>query len=272
MQRSSILKMFIAVVLGLAVLVPNLTVAQEASDAPSGLTVTGFGEASAPADTATVEVVIGAPNFGPPQAPSPGATPGAQEREAVAPAVDALVDAGIPEDAIEVIVGPFLNNVPTYGGPAQALLRFDVSDPSAERISELINAATVGAADERLTINGVGVRYEVADCAALERQAREAAIADARTEAETLASLLGVTPGALLAVDDVSYDPTAVALLGGLLPMSGCSPVDGEGFPPGAFVSSALTFDPTQEAVVTVYAQVEMTFAVSGESDATPSA
>ena len=171
-----------------------------------------------------------------------------------------------------MIVGPFLSNVATYGGPAQALLRFDVADPSAERITELVNAATVGAAEERLTINGVGVRYEVADCAALERQAREAAIADARSEAQTLAELLNVTPGALLAVDDRSYDQTAAVAPFGPLPVGGCWPVGDQGVLPGAYISGALTFDPTQEPVVSVTAQVEMTFALVGEGDATPAA
>ena len=269
MHRNSVLQAIISVVLGIAVFGPHVAFAQGTSDSPSGLTVTGYGQASAPAETATLQIIMGAPNFAPPQAPRPGSTPGAEEREAVAPVVRSLVDAGIPEDEITVIVGPFIGEMSTMFGPATAVIQFDVTDPTIETITQLVNAAGAGGAEEQLLVSQIVVAYDVADCAALEREAREHAIADAREQADIEAELLDVTAGELLAFRDVPIGPESAYQLLAPLPIGhGCTPVEQDGLLIGGYGNP--TFDPTQEPTVTVHAQVEMTFEMPIGSDATP--
>ena len=139
-----------------------------------------------------------------------------------------------------------------------------MEEPTTERVQELINAAILGAAEEDLFVGQVGVGYEVADCATLERQARQAAIEDARERAELQADLLGVELGDPVASSDRPVDTT------GLVEYFGPAAITGGGCAPplprataGAPVTLPL-FDPTTEAEVEVYVQVAITFEIAG--------
>jgi hypothetical protein len=93
--------------------------AQEAADPPPrGITVVGYGKASAPAATAVLQLVASQEEMGPPRAPDPRTTPGAQEREAVGPMVDALTAAGVPDEDIAVVVGVVVGGFYGPGGRA----------------------------------------------------------------------------------------------------------------------------------------------------------
>lgn len=268
MRKSSILQTVIAIVLGTTLFGSAVAQAQEA---PSGLTVVGYGQASAPADTATIEFVVGDGYYGQPQPPEPGATPGAEEREAVAPVVASLTDAGVPEDDIEVIVAPYVSERYGFGGPAIALFRINLTNPDTQRITELIDAASVGAAEERLIVSGIAVSYGIEDCTALEREAKEQAIADARQQADVQAELLDVSVGELLASRDIPVESEpAFGPYGPSFPGGPCDPLGRSSAILGMF--SVSPFDPTTEPMVTVYAQVELTFGMSAGAEATPAA
>ena len=238
-----------------------------AQDAPTeaerGITTIGYGEASAPAETGTLQIVITQEEFGPSRPLRPGATPGAEEREAVAPAVDALRAAGVAEEDVEVVVGPLIGDFYGPFGPGVARLDVALDRPTAERVEELINAATLGAAEEGLFLGQVGVGYEVADCRSLEREARQAAIADARERAELQADLLGVALGEPVASSDMPAVPAAAfaAYFGPIaVGEGGCAPPIAT--PVTGAPISVPPFDPTGEAEVEVYAQISVTFAI----------
>lgn len=245
--------------------------AAQAADAATGLTVTGFGQASAPAETAIVQFGVGMASYGPPVSPDPEATPGAKERSQVEPILSSLADAGVPDDAITMILSPYLSDVYLpIGGPALALFRIELDTAEATRIEEIVNAATVGAAQERLIVGQVSVSYGVTDCATLQRDAREAAIANGRDRAAMAADLLDVDLGELQGARDTSWSiESMVGAFGAAAPASACGPFGTE---PGFSVpySPMPAFDATAEPTVTVTAQMEMTFEIGAKPAATP--
>lgn len=252
--------------LGVLLMGAPLVSAQDALVATPLVTVVGYGEASVPAETAQIQLTVSGNNYGPPPVPRPGGTPGAEERESVAPIVAALVDAGIDEEQIDVLVGPFIGGAFAFNGPAIAVLRFSIESPDLARIRELVDAASVGAADEGLLIGPVGALYEVADCAPLERDAREAAIADARANAEVQAELLGVTTGNVVGSRDIPVDLGMASIQYGEVPADqGCSPLVDV-----ALSTNLVPIDPTVEPMVTVRMQVEVSFEITEEDAATP--
>jgi uncharacterized protein YggE len=250
-------------ILGLVILTPQLAVAQQGS-ASGSLTATGFGEASGPADLATIYLSISSESA----MMGPFPTASEEDIQAVGTIADALVAAGVDEGRISVISGPGVMTVMSAYGPAVAMVRFEIANPTSQTITEAVDAATAAADDARLAIGGLNVRLGSGDCAALERQAREAAVADARERAEVMGELTGLLPGETISVRDVSFSPesgfTYVAPM-----MLGCAPVGADTLPPDWF--GPTVFDPTQEPIVTVYAQVELTYAASPSVLATPS-
>ncbi len=264
----------LAGVLGLVAAVgPLVSVqAQQAADEPTrGITVIGYGKSSAPAETAEIQLVASQEEYGPPRAPDPDATPGAAEREAVGPMVEGLVATGVAEEDIEIVVSSVIGGFYGPGGPGIARVDVTVEDPTQERIDELINAATVGAAEENLVLNQIGVGYGVADCAPLEREARETALDDARTRADLQAELMGVALGDAVAVSDVPLNLSEAlnAYYGLFTPTQlACSPPAPA--PTSGSPVSVPPFDPTDGAEVNVYAQVAVTYAFEAAAGATP--
>ncbi|MEA2586203.1 MAG: hypothetical protein QOF33_4288, partial [Thermomicrobiales bacterium] len=188
-----------AAVAALIAIMPASAIAQTPTAAAStGITVIGYGEASAPAESGTLQLLLTRGEFygGPPAPPRPGDVPGAEERRLAAPIVQAVVAKGIAESAVTVVVLPILGSA-AYGPGGPAVARIDVAleRPDLTTVTELISAASVAATEEALVLGQVGAAYEVADCAALDRSARQAAIEDARARAEVQADLLGVTLG-----------------------------------------------------------------------------
>jgi len=238
-----------------------------------GITVVGYGEASAPAETAELQILVSEVNFGGPVAPRPDAVPGEAERESVGPLVEALVGAGIAEDDISVVVSPVLNQFFGPGGPGIARVDVVVDEPTRERIDELLSLAVVGAAEENLLVGQVGAGYGVADCAALDREAREAAFADAEDRADLQAEVMGLTRGDAIGSSDV---PAGIASFDPYFDLTSssqraCAPATPE-LVIGASVSLP-SYDPTGDPEVSVYAQVAVTFAIDGtNTEATPTA
>lgn len=256
MGRTSTMTLVLAFLFGSCLLAAPAAASQEIAAGTTGVSVIGYGEASAPAESATLLLSLNEANYGGPPSPEPGATPGTEEREKTAPVVASLVDAGVSEDDIEVITGPSIANSGSFSGPTTAVLRIALDDaPTLDWINGLIDAAGVGAADESLLVGGVVALYEVDDCDALDREAREAAIEDARARADVQAELLGVTLGDITGSSDLPsgfYGPATES--------SGCAPLSTFGSPFDFF--SYRSFDPTAEPVVEIYAQVQLTFAI----------
>ena len=267
MRRTVRLVPILATVLG-ALAGPGAAGALAQDGAPAiagGITVIGYGQAAAPAETATLQLVATEEEAGPPRAPDPDATPGAAEWEAVAPIVDGLVAAGVAEADIAVVVSAAIGEFYGPGGPGVARIDVAVARPTVERLTALIDAAIVAGAEENLLLGLIGVAYEVADCRPLERRARAAALEDARARAAIQAELLGVGLGAPVATRDVAVAPAAAlsAYYGPYAPTeAGCAPPLPDiatGLP-----ITAPPFDPTREAAVEAYAQIEVRFAVAG--------
>jgi hypothetical protein len=269
MRRLTVLPSAAAVVLGFMLLSSPLVAAQGASPALAGISVVGSGEATAPADTATINLIITEANFGPPTIPQPGVVPGERERTAVAPIVASLVDAGLAEDAIDVIVGASIVDFGTYAGPAMAVIRFTVDGPKIDQLNDLMDGATAAAADERLFIGRTTAVYGVDDCASLKNDAREMAVADARQQAETMAGYLDVSLGGIIASRDVTQPPqTSFNPYGPPLALNTCELAEEAD---SIFSVLALPpFDPTAEVEVSAYADLELTFEMTGAAGATP--
>lgn len=261
----------VAALAAFGALAPVAAIAQTATPIPvtgSGVSVIGYGEASAPAEMATLQLLVTRGDYygGPPIQPRPGDIPGEEEKREVAPIVQALVAKGVAESAITLVVSPVLGSS-SYGpgGPAVARIDVAVENPDLAGLTDLVRTASIAAAEESLVLGQVGAEYDVADCAAIDRAAREAAIIDARARAEVQADLLGVTLGDVTASSDVPPS-TGLALnyFGFPVSMNNCTPpapsvvVAG----PGLGVTVA-TFDPTAEVEVEVYAQINLTFAIA---------
>ena len=266
----------ILAVLSLVLAIVGLHSSVRAQDGPgplaAGITVVGYGEASASAETADLQILVSSVNFGGPVAPNPKAVPGEAERESVGPLVEGLIAAGIPEDDIVIVVSPILSQYYGPSGPGVARVDVAVDGPTRERIDELLSAAVVGAAEENLVVGQVGVGYGVDDCAKLDREAREAAFSDAESRADRQAEVMGVSRGAALASSDVpvgasSFDP----YFGLSSSQAPCAPST-----PDPAIGASVSFpayDPTSEAEVSVYAQVAVTFAIDvADGEATPTA
>lgn len=238
------------------------------SDAGSlaGVTVIGYGEASVTAETATIQFSVVDYNYNPAIAPQDEAQVGATMK----PVLDALTAIGVEESEIELIVGPRLIELTKYEGPALALVRVTVDAPTTDRVAEILAAATSGAAAARLSLGTSGVGYGVADCLAVERMARQAAIDDAGERAGLQADLLGVELGDVIASRDLPLAQGTVNGPYGPVPVqSACGP----DVPSVTFGTQTLPpFDPTKEAEVTLYAQIELTYEIAFMFGATPAA
>lgn len=269
MRRSPILSAVLTLLFGFALLAVPFASAQDAVPTTVGVSVIGTGEASAPAETATVRISIGESSYSGPPIAQPGATPGAQDRESVAGVVAALVDAGIAEEDIEVFVGPTVAGYGSYYGPSRAIVQFPVDAPDTARINELIDASVVAADDEWLQVGQVSALFSVADCNALISQAREAAIADAREQADVQAELLGVTIGDVTSSVDLPTIPEPdYGYYGRVGVRSTCN--EG-GSSAGAGLFQAPAYDPSREPEVTAHSRIALTFGLENTADATPS-
>lgn len=271
MRRVPLTSSIVALLLGSLLLAAPLATAQMSSPAPAGITVLGTGSASAPAETATVVLMVGPGYYEEkmPEMQEPSGTPRMSPEETAAPVVDALAPVGVPEADIEILSNPYSGDYGPAGGPVTTFIRFDVAAPTTERISELLDAAIPAALEAGLYVNMASVIYGVADCAGLERQAREAAIADAREQAELQAGLLGVSLGDLVASRDDPYAEIMYAGgYSGVVPVNSCTrgPID-QGT---SILYGAAPFDPNMPAEVSLVDYVELTFDMAPAPDGTP--
>jgi uncharacterized protein YggE len=250
--------------LALLALAPRGTRAQPAVGTEPGIAAVGFGQAEAPADAASLQFLIG-----PLQPAMPGGPPTGGTADQLDPIVQALVDAGAAEEAIEVAV-PAAGGASFFGpgGPELGEILVTVEQPQAGQLADLVRAARAAAGQAGMGegVLYVGATFAVDDCEALLQAAREAAVADARARAEGLAEALGATLGDLVQASEAPYfGPTGAGA---------CA----EGVPPGVAASgpygpgTAPQFDPSAGAVAVAYVQVTLSFALGPAGAATPTA
>ena len=228
----------------------------------SSLVAIGYGEASAPAEQATLQILIGPSSYDGgivSSRPEAGAEPGAAEREALGPVTQALRANGASD--VQVIVSPAL--MAGYFGPSSGFgVRLDVvvGQPTPEKLNALVNAAGAAAAGKSMAVAQVGVGYAPADCDLLEHQARERAIEDARRTAKEQAQLLGTTLGDLVLSSDVPPSEQASAGAG----RTGCNAPTGSvarsPYDPGAVTVPA--FNPTDPSEARAVVAVSLTYAL----------
>lgn len=269
MIQIPVFQRLIAVVMTTLVLsTPGIATSQQVSGNLAGITVWGTGTSSAPAETATIVLmVVNDIIYEEPMATEPDAEPDATPHadDTATPVIDALVGAGIPADDIEMIVNPYSGDYGPYGGPVTVTLRFTIDDPTTDIISGYLDAALDASRENGLYLTMMGAVYGVDDCAPLKRESRQAAIVDAREQATLQAELLGVSLGEVTASRDDPYTP---AMYGNGFPTNSCT-MDEAG-PSVSSIYSAPPFDATVSPQVTVATHLEMTFGIEPGLSATP--
>jgi uncharacterized protein YggE len=175
----------------------ELQLAQAAPLSARTLTVTGNGNASAPADQAALVFSYSSNYFPTPtDASTPDAVPTpppALQASDLKMVTDALTGAGVSANDITIVPEPYSN---------QSLrMTVRVNNPSSERISRLVDAANAAATKDNKFMGGVsGAIFVARDCKSAEAKARELAMADARAQAQSLASTANVAIGDLISV------------------------------------------------------------------------
>ena len=285
--------------------------AQLVATAEPSVTVHGTGEASAPAVSATVQLLIGQGGRGfgfsqdgsggssfssgssEPMSDSgfvseiaPEATPGGSKEaiaapaatpegrrnrrersgpepftpERLAPVIAAVTTAaGIAPEAVSIDLSPLATE--PYGGRQEsARLDFEIAQPEPDALNELIAAASDAAAANGMVIEVAGVLYNPADCAVVEQEATEAAIADARAQADRLAGLLGVTLGEVVGISSDPYFSIG-------LEEGGCSGQRSSFYDSGygGLGITVPVFDPSNPAAVEVYTLLTISYEIVGE-------
>lgn len=225
-----------------------------------GVTVQGFGSATADADSAIIELYFSrngqatdassgraVPGIaGGVAEPAPDVAPELQEVAPITegdlqPVIDAITGAGVPRDKIEFVVQPYYDQF--Y---SSATLRVTVEDlNSVDGVVKAANDAAAGLAG--ITVNGTNVSYTVKDCTALEEAAMKAAVEDGRERGEVFARALGVGIGGVKGASNYSY-------FGG----TPCDP----GFNPGPYPLGGVTYAEGQPREVQVIANISVTYAI----------
>ena len=239
----------------------------------AGLTVQGFGRATADADSARVQfVVMGGYDFYGYERPVPvpgepgiatEVVPGTEPSEDIfpertastltgedlEPLVEAIQAQGVSEDDIEVTILPGGGYYGPYGPEDTARVMVTLRD--VDKVGSVVEAGSAAVNEsDTLFLQNVGVTYRVDDCDALLDEARKAAVEDGRDSGQDLAEALGVSRGALLAAWEYSYDPTGY---------SACTQDAGYY---GPYEYEGPPYNPATPAEVQIVSNVSLTFAI----------
>ena len=234
-----------------------MPLAQSAGD---GLTVTGYGVATAPADLAVIEFYFSGYSVRPVEPDSGGGGSGSEGADDPAtstspstfttaigeadlqPVIDAIVALGVSRDDIEVLSGSYYDY---YGGTATLRVRLSDVGKLGDVVDAAVNASA-GLAD--ISLSSTNVSFMVEDCAPVEQAALEAAADDAATRGTALAAALGVGRGSITGASSYSYSP-----YGG----SSCD----VGYI-GPYPLGGVAYAEGQARDVQVYANITVTYAV----------
>jgi uncharacterized protein YggE len=247
-----------------------------AQGAAAGLTVQGYGRATAPADTARVQFAVsksgdvypvplpadtrGVPEGSVQTEPAPTVPPETSPTEVapspmteadLQPLVDAIKAQGVSDADIEIVIYP-ADSYYSYYGSNSALVTVTLSDPS-DRVGPLVDAGTQAVNNSgTLYLQNVSVLYTVDDCSALLGEARRAAVDDARDNGTGLAQALGVNMGEVVAAAEYAYSP---------LGLSTCDPAF-DTYYPQPYGYQGIGYDPSMPAEVQIVVNVTLTFAI----------
>jgi uncharacterized protein len=192
----------------------NTATAAQAPLASGGITVVGQGEAFGAPDQANVQVGV--------EVFAPSVNEATAQNEAVIQQImDSLTALGIAENDIQT-TNYSLWAEQIYGdqGP-EGIAGYRVTNQVNVTIRDINQVSDVLAAVTEAGANTIyGVSFSVADPAALEEEARAAAMADARVRAESLAALAGVSLGDITIISEVVGQPVMPLGLGGGMVMA----------------------------------------------------
>ena len=222
----------------------------------NGITVQGYGSATANADAAIIEFYFSSngtiePSSGRAEpgfsgGAEPALAPDAQEVKQITeadlqPVIDAIAGAGISRDDIQFVGQSYFDKY--Y---SSATLR--VSVDSVDAVDGVVQAANNAAAGlAGVILNGTNVSYTVNDCAALEEAAMRAAVEDANERAAVFGRALGAGIGGVTGASNYSY-------FGG----TPCDP----GFYPGPYPLGGVAYAQGQPREVQVIANISVTYAI----------
>lgn len=227
-----------------------LQIAQATSLNVGSLSVTGNGISSVPADQAAI-IISYVLNYYPETSSEPGEPspppPPVQESD-LKMVTDALIGAGVPANNISYTQEAY---------SAQSLrLTARINNPTRERVNALVDLANSAAMkDGKFIASGTGVVYVSRNCRSAETTARQAAMADARSQAAALASTADVKIGDLISV---SSNPSWN--YGGPFTASCPTSLD-EVFQYGSLYVNQ-SYDPSQPSEVPVGVSVSLTYAM----------
>jgi uncharacterized protein YggE len=182
----------------------------QASDAgfQRSITVVGTGTASASPDVATAQVGVDTQSASPEEATR-------QNDEQMKAVLDALKAAGIAEADIQTAYYNLYAEQryePVTGQPTGEFT-YRVSSSLSVKIRDLAKVGEVLTDAVRAGANNIsGVFFSIEDTSTLEAAAREEAVADARSRANSLAQLSGVELGELVVVSEVIGGPGPIFL------------------------------------------------------------
>jgi len=191
----------------------------------AGLTVQGYGSATAAADEAVIEMWFYRDSYSdiePLREPTPpiqGISSGSSDGDididfafAEPEPIDAITEADLASviAALESFGADveFVDQNYGYKDPyySSATLRATMSDlGSVDAAVDAATDAANGIAD--ITSSGSSTYFSLSDCSALERAAMVAAVEDAEERADALADVLGVGRGAVVGASSYSYSP-----------------------------------------------------------------
>jgi uncharacterized protein YggE len=157
-----------------------------------GIMVFGQGQVRLPADKARLEFtfVREAPATPPTDSTLPLPTTKPITKDNLQPVVDAIANLGIPAKDIKVEIDA-TSIIPL--STAKPKITFEVDKPTRSRIDTIVNQVKDNAKDKaKVTVEAINVGYAVKDCQALTTAAYQAAVKDARSRAEAIASSLKV--------------------------------------------------------------------------------
>jgi uncharacterized protein YggE len=168
---------------------------------PRTIVVTGTGTAYGNPDTATIQIGVQTRNTDPGQAVSENTTK-------VQGLIDVLKAQGIAEADLQTSNFSLYAQQdydPVSGQPRETITYF-VDNTLSITVRDINNLGnTLSAAVDAGANNIYNVAFSAADVTALEGQARDKAMADARARAEALAQAAGVTLDQVLTVSESSY-------------------------------------------------------------------
>jgi hypothetical protein len=183
--------------------VPAQAATTTPADQPHTISVTGFGTAYAAPDTGSAQIGVQTRDTDPTKAVS-------ANTDKMTAIISALKAQGIDPKDIQTTnfsVSTQQNNDPQTGLP-RGPITFVVDNTVVITVRDLTKVGQVLSASIDAGANNIeGVSFSVADQTALEAQARDKAMADAKARAEQLAKDAGVTLDAPMSISENSSGP-----------------------------------------------------------------